>query len=344
MSDEKNGMTTGQLAASDTGALIKIITDYKPGDELLSALGALDRIGKIGDVAKARAHLKCPDAVAALLISPDSHSLLKLRAIATLVELNDSSRLYSLKTVLSADASFVVRAEAAEALGAINLDEAERIEVGACLSTALVGYEYKQTTLPNVSKDSSSDVRAAVAKAIGNGGYTLRAPALVQALDDEPIVRSEAVKALGKLGVPVGNEKLKSMLVDEDDGEPVVSIRAAIVATLAVTGGREELADIMRVAENDPCDKVRATASKVAAIMSARLDEEKYHVSNGFAPGLGGGNGGGEFEQHLWEPGAPHHRFSARRMFAGNLPENRGHAKYIGTVVDKARRLAMICL
>jgi HEAT repeat protein len=110
-------------------------------------------------------------------------------------------------------------------------------------------------------KDPLGTVRAAAVRAIGTLGESGDVPLLTQMLrtDEDPFVRLDAARSLGRLRDKRAVPALIEALQDED---PVV---AAAAADVAVTVGGPEAAEAMLRSLQDPKERVRLVAATVLA-------------------------------------------------------------------------------
>jgi len=127
-----------------------------------------------------------------------------------------------------------------------------------------------------------------------------------------------------------GNKKLVQMLTGKDEEiEMVRKVRLAIANVLGIVGGEREIHALETCSRECEEQVTAEAAQKSVREIKERLDVAKDPSKNGFVPGFGGGVG--EFEKHLREAGAPHHRLSAKILFAGNR-SNRAHAHHGRTI------------
>jgi HEAT repeat protein len=174
---------------------------------------------------------------------------------------NDERNVAPLADALRRDRDFIVRAAAADALGALK----SKLAVAA-LTDALA--------------DASPDVRAASALALGRLGEERAIPPLRAALRDaEPVVRSGAAQALGKLGAANAAADVAALLTDAAD-----EVRTSAAEALGSIGGKDAVdALIRRLADKSLYVRSRAALAlgkisdvrAVAALIDALRDMDR---------------------------------------------------------------------
>jgi HEAT repeat protein len=146
-------------------------------------------------------------------------------------------------------------------------EDEEELREAAARALGQIGGERTIAGLVKALHDEDSDVRSAVAEALGEDGEEA-VEALLGALNDkEDDVRLKAAKALGRLGDDVLSGGLVKALSRDDD---FVRRKAAEVVGY-YSEDPEVLDHLKRLAETDPADEVRKAASEARVKYERKL-------------------------------------------------------------------------
>lgn len=222
-------------------------------------------VRELGDISFVERH-KVPEAVIPIItvLKKDGESAVRQEAAWSLWKLGDARASHALIAALLDDRSVKVRERAARALGLLGSREAIVI----------------MTDLLILEKHVPSRLRAGIVAALGLMAEGRLLKVILAALKDaEPVVRAEAVRALGRFMVGFDQDMVDSVFIRlkkilKPRHEARALIRQAAIKALAFSPCEEASAVIARALAKDPDEDVRVMAADALFMWDNKNVEE----------------------------------------------------------------------